>query len=239
MEPASIKTTGSAVIMAYRLIVRDWAQLMVGIIMCCLVLSGVALFTVPTRGIPRDPSCIPNMATLLLHSYDLQTSLRNLSAADEKGLVRGLSGCNIQLKSVRKMVAEQAEVVVRVQQPRHGNTSQDFIRTRPGSNPHPTILHPGLRLTLCSVLIALIIGLDLLLQKSNRDDGLRDVVDDKYTHYSWTTTPALIFGTIAMVVSSMDFQIRSLTPYIMLKRKIPNERILTLDHLVSTGKIDV
>ncbi|KAK7965289.1 hypothetical protein PG988_010293 [Apiospora saccharicola] len=231
LEPASIETTGYAVVMENRLVVRDWAQSMVGLIMSCLALSAIALYTIPTQGIPRDPSCIPNMAALLLHSHNLQTRLRDLSATVEKDLIRGLARYNFQLGSIRDPVTEQAEVIILDQQQHYGNTSQDFIRARLRSNPHPRILHPNLRLVICSILLALIIGLNLLLQKSNRDDGLRDVVDDKYIHYLWTTTPALILGAITIVVSSMDFQIRSLAPYMMLKGKITSKRILKLDHL--------
>ncbi|KAK8139140.1 hypothetical protein PG984_002520 [Apiospora sp. TS-2023a] len=240
MEPASIETAGSSIIMENRLVVGNWAQLMVGLTISCLILSVIALFTVSDLSIPRDPSCIPDVAALLVHSHDLQTKLSELCAADEKDLIRGLARCKFQLGSVRNIVTNQADVVILDQQQRRGNTPQHFTQTQLRSHPHPWILHPGLRLTLCSVLVALIIGLDLLLQKSNREDGLRDVEnDDKYIHYLWTTTPALILGTITMVVSSMDFQIRSLAPYIMLKKKISSGRIFQLDHLVSTGEIGV
>lgn len=239
MESASMETTGSVVIMANRLVVRDWAQLMVGLISSCLILSAIALFTVPSQGIPRDPSCIPDLAALLLHSHDLQARLRDLSAADEKQLVRGLSRCKLQLGSVRNIVTKQAEVTILDQQQHHGSTTKNFTQTRLRCNPYPRILHPGLRFTLCFVILALIIGLDLLLHKSNSEDGLRDVVDDNFIHYSCTTTPALIFGAITIVVSSMNFQIRSVAPYMMLRRNITSERILELDHLVSTSNIRI
>ncbi|KAK8107996.1 uncharacterized protein PG998_010009 [Apiospora kogelbergensis] len=231
MEPASIETTGSSVSMENRLVVRDWAQLMVVLIIFCLILCVGSLFTVLDQSIPRNPSCITDMAALLLHSHDLKTTLRGLSATNEKDLVAGLARRNFKLGTIRDIVTKQTELIIHDEQQCDSGTPQGFVRIRTRSNPHPRILHPGLRLALCSVLIALIVGLDLLLQRSNEENGLQDVVSDKYMHYLWTTTPAIILGAITLVVSSMDFQIRSLGPYMMLRAKISSEALLKLDHM--------
>ncbi|KAK7932017.1 hypothetical protein PG985_002729 [Apiospora marii] len=235
MEPASIEISGSAVFMANRLVVREWsAQWMAGLTAACLVLSVVLLFTVPKQGIlPRNPSNIPDAASLLLHSHDLQSRVRDFGAADEKSLVRGLDQQVFQSGVTRNPVTGQAEFAILDQQPYAEDASQarnkPLVRAR--HNLHPGILHPVTRSTLCLILIGLIITLELLLQKSNREDGLGDVGNDTYIHYLWTTLPALTFGLTAMAFSSMDFQIRSLAPYMMLKRTVTTDAFMGLDHL--------
>ncbi|KAK0638804.1 hypothetical protein B0T16DRAFT_462544 [Cercophora newfieldiana] len=82
----------------------------------------------------------------------------------------------------------------------------------------PALAHPVTRTVLCVVLAGLITALELTLRKSTNETGLGDVGDDTYIHSAWTTAPAIVLGTLAMVISSMDFQVRSLAPYIALKR---------------------
>lgn len=162
--------------MANRLVVPDWsAQWMAGLTAACLALSVVLLFTVPKQGIlPRNPSNLPDMAPLLLHSYDLQSRMRDLGAADEKSLVRGLDQHVFQSGVTRNPVTGQAEFAILDQQPYADDASQggDHPLVRVRLNLHPSILHPATRLTLCLILVGLIIALELLLQKSNREDGL-------------------------------------------------------------------
>ncbi|KAK8044183.1 hypothetical protein PG993_004207 [Apiospora rasikravindrae] len=234
-EPAAIDITGTAVFMANRLLVRDWsAQWMAGLTAACLVLSAILLFTVPRQGVlPRNPSNIPDMASLILHSPDLQRRVRDLGAADEKSVVQGLERHSFQSGVVQNPTTGQAEFVILDQEQLSDDASRDpgapLVRAR--RNLHPGILHPATRATLCLIVIGLIIALELLLQKSNREDGLGDVVDDTYIHYLWTTLPALTFGLVAMAFSSMDFQIRSLAPYMLLKKTVGTDAFMTLDHL--------
>ncbi|KAK8069938.1 hypothetical protein PG994_006554 [Apiospora phragmitis] len=237
MEPASIDITGTAVFMADRLLVRSWsAQLMAGLTAVCLVLSAILLFTVPKQGIlPRNLSNIPDMASLILHSPDLQTRLRDIGAVDQKSLARTLDRRHYQSTVVQNPATGQAEFAILDQQQSAEDASQDpghpppLVRAR--RNLHPSILHPATRLTLCLILIGLIIALEILLQKSNREDGLGDVGNDTYIHYLWTTLPALTFGLMAMTFSSMDFQLRSLAPYMLLKRTVRTDAFMRLDHL--------
>ncbi|KAK8085699.1 hypothetical protein PG997_006970 [Apiospora hydei] len=235
-EPAAIDITGTAVFMANRLLVRDWsAQWMAGLTAACLVLSVVLLFTVPRQGVlPRNPSNIPDMATLILHSPDLQRRVRDLGAADEKSLVQGLERHSFQSGVVQNPTTSRPEFAILDQRQFADDASPrdpgaPLVRAR--RNLHPGILHPATRATLCLIVIGLIIALELLLQKSNREDGLGDVGNDTYIHYLWTTLPALTFGLVAMAFSSMDFQIRSLAPYMLLKKAVGTDAFMTLDHL--------
>ncbi|KAK7975754.1 hypothetical protein PG989_014217 [Apiospora arundinis] len=234
MEPASIDITGTAVFLANRLVVRAWAaQWMAGLVIACLVLSTILLFTVPKQGfLPRNPSNIPDMASLLLHSHALQARIRDLGAVDEKSLAQGLDRHKYQAGVVQNPMTDQTEFTI-VDQQQYADDAPPSgpMIVRAKRNLHPGILHPASRSALCLILIGLIIALELMLQKSNREQGLGDVGNDTYIHYTWTTLPALTFGLVAMAFSSMDFQIRSLAPYTMLKRTVNTNTFMQLDHL--------
>ncbi|KAI0199409.1 hypothetical protein F4808DRAFT_471695 [Astrocystis sublimbata] len=233
MEPASIETMGTATLMANRLVVRTWAaQLMVGLTVACLVLSIIVLFTIPRQGIlPRNPSNLPDMAVLLLHSRDLQAKLCDLGAGGEKDFARALGRCRYESVIVHSATRNQAEFAILDQQQYAADGPQHCSNTPAEPNQHPGILHPASRLTFSFVLAGLIITLELLLQKSNREDGLGDVGNDTYVHYSWTTLPALVLGSITMAFSSMDFHVRSLAPYTMLKGALTANIFMVIDHL--------
>lgn len=236
MEPASLEVQGSATFMANRLVVRTWAaQWMAGLVVSCLVLLAIALFTVPRRGIlPRNPSNIPDMAALLLHSHGLRNRLCGLGAADEKDLAKALERCNFLAGVVHDPKTNQREFAILDQQQDPDDWRRTFSQTPARRNQHPAVLHPVFRLTMCSILAGIIIALELMLQKSNRENGLGDVGNDTYLHYLWTTLPALSFGLITMAFSSMDFNIRSLAPYVMLEKRVTTDQFMRLDHLVGT-----
>lgn len=234
MEPAAIEVQGSATFMANRLVVRTWAaQWMAGLVVSCLILLAIALFTVPRRGIlPRNPSNIPDMAALLLHSHGLRDRLCRLGAADEKDLTKALEKCHFHSGVVHSPMTNQREFVILDQQQGPDDWSRTFSQTPARRNQHPGVLHPAFRLTMCTILAGIIIALEMMLRKSNKEDGLGDVGNDTYMHYLWTTLPALSFGLITMAFSSMDFRIRSLAPYMMLKNRVTTDKFLQLDHLV-------
>ncbi|KAH6613686.1 hypothetical protein B0J18DRAFT_460573 [Chaetomium sp. MPI-SDFR-AT-0129] len=96
---------------------------------------------------------------------------------------------------------------------------------------HPSALHPFSRLALCVLLILLIVALDLMLRKSEADNGLGDVGSGTYLHYSWTAVPAIVFGALSMLFSTIDFQIRSLAPYTELKNGVSAKAYATLDFM--------
>lgn len=86
-------------------------------------------------------------------------------------------------------------------------------------------------MAICLVLIALVISLELVLRKSNKEDGLGNVGDDKYIHYLWTSLPGLVFGILAMIFSNMDSTVRALVPYTMLKGTVTADTFAALDFL--------
>lgn len=76
-----------------------------------------------------------------------------------------------------------------------------------------------------------IAALEILLQKSVTQNGLGDVPDDTYLHYSWTIAPALLLALLALWLTSIDSQHRLLAPYTLLAHTCQGSTCLHMDWL--------
>lgn len=232
MESAAIAATGSVLVNQDRLVVRNWAaQWMAGMVIACLALTLFLAFHVSAQGIlPCSPTTMLGTASLILHSHDLTSRLRGLGAADIEVHEQVLRDSRFSSGIVQDQETYQMQFGILDSQgeldSKNRGLSQVVSKPR-----QPTLLHPVSRGVLCHVLVVLIIALELLLHKSTVEDGLGDVADDTYIHYTWTTIPALVFGLLAMAFSSMDFRVRALAPYSTLKRTASPEVFTTLDFL--------
>ncbi|KAI3400356.1 hypothetical protein diail_3373 [Diaporthe ilicicola] len=94
MHPTSVNTTGSAMIMQDRLVVRQWAaQWMAGLVSICLILSLFTAFIIPRHGIlHQSPNALLGIAVLVAHSPDLLERLCYSGNAISKTLRHQLEG---------------------------------------------------------------------------------------------------------------------------------------------------
>ncbi len=95
--------------------------------------------------------------------------------------------------------------------------------------PHPRLLHPLQRVFMIILLIAFIVGLELSLQFSLRNNGLGDAGENPYFHIVWTSCPALILTLVAMYFASTDLTIRKLAPYEALCKETAFEESVTVN----------
>jgi hypothetical protein len=227
-----IAIAGSATISASRLIVSLWAaQWMAGVAILCVILVGFTIFCTPSRALlPRDPSSLLGLAATLSLSGQLLSRLRHSGAANEKAISMTFEGTVYRSgASLDSGNSQQRSFIIQC----HASEEHDTSRTstKPSRPYSPIILHLTSRICLLVVLSGLIVALEIMLRKSNADKGLGDVSHDTYLHYAWTAVPALVFGLLAMTVSSMDFAIRSLVPYMALKREIDTTLLLQAEFL--------
>lgn len=191
MQPTSFYTTGSAIIMDDRLIVREWAvQWMAGLIAICLILSIFTAFIVPRHGfLPRSPSTLPGIASLVCESPEILEQLRYFGDAVSKTLQLQLKGSRFQSEVIQHPFPGLGK-------PRHLIILKDVDFGSPNRLPytfqqsesihsHPWMLHPASRLSLGLVLIALVVTLEVTLRQSKSHDGLGNVGDNTYIHYTW------------------------------------------------------
>jgi hypothetical protein len=232
VEPASVETHGSVVLFGNRLVMRTWAaQWMAGLAICCFLLATIGAFLVPRGGIlPHSPTTLPGMASLVAESHDLLASLRYSGAANAQSLASPLAALRFKSGTVPDPASNKPRFAILSAHELLDRSSTVFPQIS-SKHMHPGVLHPVSRCALCLVLAGLIISLELTLRKSNKEDGLGDVGDDTYIHYAWTALPAFVFGVLAMTISSMDFQVRSLAPYTALKHTINAKTFMTIDFM--------
>ncbi|KAK3332190.1 hypothetical protein B0T19DRAFT_473137 [Cercophora scortea] len=232
MEPDSTEILGFAVLNQNRLVVRSWAaQLMAGLVASCIVLVLIATYLAPGQGIlPCSPTNALGMASLVINSRELLARLRFSGAADKKNLGRILGTSTFKSGLSFDSSSYRPRFTISNTQTTASHIPQSFpqIISKPSS---PGVLGFLSRLALCSVLGALIITLELLLRKSSNENGLGDVGDDTFVHYTWTTLPALVFGGLGLLFSTIDFQVKSLAPYTTMKKPVTAEVFKTLDFL--------
>ncbi|KAK5654609.1 hypothetical protein OQA88_7239 [Cercophora sp. LCS_1] len=229
MQPASINVTGSVAVNGNRVVVQSLAaQWMAGLAVACTFLTAVSIPLVPGRGIlPCSPSTITGMVSLLQHSQDLLRRLRYTGLADKQVLGKLLGAAAFASGLSQGPVSEQLQFSV-FNVGNKTTAEAQMVPTAKLRPTHPIILHPGTRLGLGAVLLGIIITLEALLRKSNQEDGLGDAADDTYLHYTWTAIPALVFGSLALAFSAMDFAIRALEPFAALKRTVTTQTLMSL-----------
>lgn len=76
-----------------------------------------------------------------------------------------------------------------------------------------------------------IIALEVQLQNSLAYQGLAEVPDAVWLHYAWTTGPAAILALLSLWLSSISFETRLLTPYLLLDETTQPHTCLQLDLL--------
>ncbi|KKY36994.1 hypothetical protein UCDDA912_g02999 [Diaporthe ampelina] len=233
LQTEPISTSGSALVMRNRLMVRSWSgQWMAGLAAACLLLTAMMILMAPKRGIlPRSPSALSGVAALVSHSPELLVKLRGAGDADAKSLSRSLKSSAFQSSIVHNTGLGQPRFAI--QDTADMDVEKDVQPFQQSRSPHshPGLLHPWTRLALCVVLFAVVAALEVTLHESRNKDGLGDVGDDRYIHYLWTSMPALLLEGIVLMISSMDFNIRSLAPYIILNNVVTTDVFMDLELL--------
>lgn len=246
MQPAALPTKGSATIYENRLHVSFWvAQSMALLAAVCLLLAGAILSHVPAKGfLSQNPSTLLGMASLSRHSHVLVDRLCRAGAADEKQMAALLEPSTFQSRLVADpatgqtqfcIIEEAPQTSTREEEEQNEKREEPIQPTQGTFEPYqPIVLRPVVRTLLCLVAVGLIVTLELLLHRSHLQQGLADVTDNWYIHYTWTTIPALVFGLLAMLVSSVDFNIRSLAPYMKLEQSVTRPVFPQLEFLDMT-----
>lgn len=237
MEEASLPATGLATVMQDRLVIRSLpVHLMTGLLVPCMLVSAVAAFLVPRRGIlPRAPNSLANVATLLAHSGSLLQTLRGTGAADMKTLWQRLSGSQYSAgidydQSAARPQDINATGCFRV----HGGNPDPCdpdVATDPKKWRRPPTLNTASRIAGIVSLIALIATLEVLLRKSDAEDGMMDIRDDDNSLFWSTAIPATLLGLVAFYYSVADNTIRTLAPFVNLKRGGSFRKTVGLDLL--------
>lgn len=231
-QPVSIPAEATASAVSERLRVSPLiAKLMIILMGIAAALVAAMGFTVPRQGIlPRDPATIIDSAALVSNSRCLLQLLRGAGGADLSTLRARLSSSDFHSGVEAYERSESTgSGYFRIFGGRvHPDTKPDYAEENDKFS-YPSLLHPVQRATVFLITIGLIVGLDLGYQSSKRNGGLVDADDDTYPHIVWTVIPAIGVGLIAMYYIASDFTIRSLAPYIALRRGAMFEQSIGLN----------
>lgn len=202
MEPEADLTAGSISFQQQRLIVQTVScQVMVGF--CIASIVGLLVISVMASRIPilsGDPAKITRMAALL--SSDITQFPRGFGAVKHLSLKEALQAQN------------NPELQVQQKSTRDPGTNHTVLQFH-----QPTVLHPLARGAIAIFVIGILILLEVLLRHSDANEGFGPIGDQTYVHYLWTSLPALIFTIISLYFSSVDSELRALSPIETMGRK--------------------
>ncbi|KAL1872739.1 hypothetical protein Daus18300_004285 [Diaporthe australafricana] len=233
LKTERIKTTGSALFMRSRLIVQSWSgQWMAGLAAACLLLTLTTTLMAPKHGIlPCSPGTLFGLAVIVSHSTKPLIRLREAGDADSESLSQSLQSSTFQSGIVHTSSSRPSQFAIQDTAGIEVDKEAQPFRQSRSSHTHPALLHPWVRLTLCVAFFAVVAALEVTLQESNKKEGLGNVSDDTYIHYLWTAMPALLLEGFLLVISSMDFNIRSLAPHLILRDIVTTEVFMNAELL--------
>ncbi|KAJ5177932.1 Protein of unknown function DUF3433 [Penicillium coprophilum] len=194
-----------------------------------VLLLGCMIFLVSCETLAQwNPSYISSIVAILANSEDLRKSVGSTGAASMEDIHARLAGRRYYLQSTPRGTAildttddyNEANL----------NSTSDYVAWKP---------FPGLawRASGFAIIAMIIAALEIVLYRSQAENGIGDISFNEYVHYLWTIIPAMIMVSISMFYSTIDFNTRCLAPYARLKQstgaKIKNS--LELSFLDSLG----
>jgi hypothetical protein len=218
--PIRQNVLGRAVLAGQRLIVKEVpAHFITAFLGLATVLALVADYLTPKEGfLPRKPSTIIGMATLLAHSRPLLQCLRGAGAANEETIRQRLQGSRyyVGVEAYEKTSYPGVGYFkILGGHPPPQNAPIEFSHTGRWKRPMP--LRLWARIALIVVAFVMIIGLEVLLRFSDQRRGFTSVSGNEYLYLVWTTFTVVLLGTVALYTSKADFETRVLAPYAKLR----------------------
>ncbi|KAI6088758.1 hypothetical protein F4821DRAFT_276960 [Hypoxylon rubiginosum] len=206
-ERVDISSTATASRIADRLIVQPASsQWMVGTMVIMMIIL-IALSLTQLRNLPSrmEPGSI--LATAALAGRPTESWFpRDLGSVDTKTLETKITKLDNNIPAGSSShTANETE--------NRQETDNPPSSTKTLKLDSPIVLRPVFRVIMFILIASCVAVLEVLLQKSDRDQGLGDVQDDTYLHYLWTVLPATLVSSLSLYLSSVDTQTRLLAPY--------------------------
>lgn len=223
-EPSQDALEGEIDVLEDRVIVEPVsAHTMTGLLAGCVLLTGLLIIVV--RPVKHTLQMIPNtvleIAALFSHaeSLPLRKALGRYRRAGTALEARNLY-CMIQpIESVTSNESTKGDIrapaYYLIDTPQSLSTIQQ-LHTKlppPTDSKGPAALRLGFRMAVALSTVAILIVLEYLLRRSERNVGLADVPNRQAWVYLWQLVPATILVLIRLYHSSVDFNIRALQPF--------------------------
>lgn len=213
---------------AYQLTVQGLvANFMTAIFAACFMM-GISLWIIRAStklALPHNPTTIIGLAMCLSSSCAIFDSLSGMGSSGGDTFQAVIGGCHY--RSCWDKNDGSFRVLVEDRLPANDDLE---MWSAEHSIFKPMTLKSSVRLTSATILLAIIVSLEVTLRLSSSYQGLGDVpLHSEAISYLWTTLPGLIFTLISMYCSSVDFDTRSLVPFLHLARGSNFQSSVSLD----------
>ena len=218
-QPEHVRTGGHIVSQKERLVVRSVSfglvEVCLGLLAALSLILGLAW---PRVLVPRDPSSIAGLASMLSGSRYLMAQLKGTGIATKPLLNDHLASMLFWTTAVDRDKSTLSSLVIECSSPKPNN---DIDGNVPGPG-HvkwylPISSRRFFQIGLPALLIALIGTLEALLHQSRVGNGLANVSNPaSYEHYYWTFLPAIGMVGITSLVGMLHDSSKILSPYAAL-----------------------
>jgi len=188
--------------------------LMAGLGVMALLTVALILF-MPENVVPRDPNTIAAAAATLSRSSELNRLLRKLQAPRNKGIAAALNGYEV---GTALAVDEKGSGSFKIHVT-EGRPQRDVQEIAPDVkmwNPVWASI-PVMAASFCTPLILIAI-LQVLQDRSDKNNGLMNVPDNKGTLIGSHYVPAVVTLFIAAIINNLDFYIKLFSPWTRLQK---------------------
>jgi len=207
----------------------NWTPVIIvvtGLGIMALLTVALILF-MPENVVPRDPSTIAAAAAILSRSSELNRLLRKLQAPRNKGIAAALNGYEVGTALAVDEIDGSKAFKIHVTEGRPQRDIQEVAQDVKMWNPVWASI-PVMAISFCIPLTFIAI-LQVLQDRSDKNNGLMDVPDNKGTLIGSHYVPAFVTLLIAAIISNLDFYIKLFSPWAKLfqTRASAQQSILT------------
>jgi hypothetical protein len=230
LTPTNANVIGATVQMEKRLHVREVPLRLMEIAFFILIVIRLLIIkTRPAPSTPRDLSSLSGLATVMAQSQAYVFALQGLAASK----IQTIGQC-ISINEYQTVIVEGRVPTFRLDVVDHGDLYERPRLASRASKPSSwwNPLHDLTRLAILAVNFALIITIELLLQRSQKGDGLMNMDFTNSVPYAWAFIPALFSVVLWTFFGIYDFSTRLIQPYYELRKSpVPARRSININYL--------
>lgn len=216
--PSNETINGTAASTQGRLCVQELSLRLVEAHITLLLGLIVALCFLRPGVFHRDPTSLGAHVMILARSPGLIDLLQGYGVASKQALRTSLSG---YLVSFLQNLPPESPAIALNQFP-EGSEENSEKPAADKSNPRewwsPISVRWWFRICLMAAILAVMIALEILLQVSDRRNGLGDVSLGGYLKYTWNFLPTLVLVLVGLLFSMIDSTARTLHPFQLLRK---------------------
>ena len=179
-----------------------------GFVVLVVISALMSLLVAEDGVVPRNPASLAGLATILAGtsawirtlgsagSYNQEKKIRSLVADSRYGADLTIKG-----RSMSFRLREEKNVPFEATRRPNGIDTNEAITWL---LPLHFRIYARITACICVIVIGVIVALEIVLDQSQRYDGLSNVTTGNYLHFVWPCVPALVMVAIQLFVNSVD-----------------------------------